>query len=1314
MTLVHDSQTLIAPPSAPTVAEPVPPRALFTGGGAHAERTLVDVLRETARRYPNAPAVDDGTAALSYRALLAEVERVRRRLAGAGVGVGDRVGIRVPSGTADLYVGILAVLAAGAAYVPVDAEDPDERAELVFSEAGVSAVLGTGLEMAPRAEPHGAPGRPGPGDDAWIIFTSGSTGKPKGVAVSHRSAAAFVDAEAGLFLADEPMGPGDRVLAGLSVAFDASCEEMWLAWRSGACLVPAPRSLVRTGVDLGPWLVEQEITVVSTVPTLAALWPVEALDDVRLLIFGGEACPPELAERMAVEGREVWNTYGPTEATVVACAAQLTGEGPVRIGLPLDGWELAVVDSRGEVVPMGEVGELVIGGVGLARYLDPAKDTEKYAPLPALGWSRAYRSGDLVRAEDEGLLFVGRADEQVKLGGRRIELGEVDAALQALPGTAGAAAAVRTTKAGHQLLVGYVVPEEESGFDQADALDRLRDVLPAALVPLLAVVDTLPTRTSGKVDRAALPWPLPGVGTAGAADGLTGTESWLAELWGEVLGTPASGPDTDFFAAGGGSLAAAQLVSRIRDRFPSGSVSDIYQNPRLDALARTLDAMGGEVTAPRTVRPVRRRTGVAQTLLTLPLLTVAGLRWGVAAAAVLNVPHLLGSAPWAPTVSWWWVVLGWLFFVSPPGRIAIAAGGARLLLRGLKPGTYPRGGGVHLRLWTAERLAELSGATGLSGSWLTHYARALGVRMGPDVDLHALPPVTGMLKLGRGSAVEPEVDLSGHWLDGDCLRIGRIRIGAGATVGARSTLFPGARIGKRAEIAPGSGVTGAVPAGRRWAGVPAAKSGKAAQHRPEDRPPRTRRWALVYGLTSLGLSLLPTLALLPALAVLALFVRGTHGADQALFHALAAVPLATVAGMVCYALLILAGVRTLGIGLRAGHHPVHGRIAWQAWATERLMDMARVHLFPLYASLFTPVWLRALGMKVGRDVEASTVLALPSMTTVGDGAFLADDTMVASYELGGGQLRIAESRVGKMAFLGNSGMAAGGSSVPKRGLVGVLSAAPKGAKAGSSWLGMPPMKLPRAAEEGDQSRTYRPARRLKWARGAVELCRIVPVMGGAALAVLVLAAFAAAAGRWGFPAALAGGGVLLFAGGLVACAVAVLAKWLLVGRFRAAERPLWSSFVWRTELADTFVEVLAVPWLAGAVSGTPLMNWWLRGLGARIGRGAWCETYWLPEADLVRIGAGASVNRGCVVQTHLFHDRIMRMDEVVLEEGATLGPHGIVLPGVTVGACATVGPASLVMRGEALPAGTRWLGNPIAAWQPEKERDMRKTEDTAK
>ncbi|MEU4745895.1 amino acid adenylation protein, partial [Actinosynnema sp. NPDC023658] len=159
------------------------------------------------------------------------------------------------------------------------------------------------------------------------------------------------------------------------------------------------------------------------------------------------------------------------------------------------------------------------------------------------------------------------------------------------------------------------------------------------------------------------------------------------------------------------------------------------------------------------------------------------------------------------------------------------------------------------------------------------------------------------------------------------------------------------------------------------------------------------------------------------------------------------------------------------------------------------------------------------------------------------------------------------------------------------------------------------------------------------------------------------------------------------------------AKWLLVGRFRAREHPLWSGFVWRNELADTFVEVLAVPWLVGSAGGSPVMAVWLRSLGARVGRGTWVESYWFPESDLVRLGDGAAVNRGCVVQTHLFHDRILRMDRVELEEGATLGPHGIVLPGATVGRHATVGPASLVMRGEHVPDGTRWLGNPISAWR---------------
>ncbi|MDH6136495.1 non-ribosomal peptide synthetase-like protein [Kitasatospora sp. MAA4] len=1279
----------------PSGAPGVP--ALFGGRPAPAPRTLVDVLDATVREHPNEPALDDGSTVLSYRALAAEVEALRRRLAGAGIGLGDRVGIRVPSGTNDLYVSILAVLAAGAAYVPVDAEDPDERAELVFGEAEVSAVLGAGRAIATVRPGSAAAARPGPEQDAWIIFTSGSTGKPKGVAVSHRNAAAFVDAEAAMFLQEEPIGPGDRVMAGLSVAFDASCEEMWLAWRYGACLVPVPRSQVRSGADLGPWLAEQEITVVSTVPTLAALWPAETLGDVRLLIFGGEACPPELVERLVTEGREVWNTYGPTEATVVACGALLTGEGPVRIGLPLDGWELAVVDEAGRPVAMGDSGQLVIGGVGLARYLDPAKDAEKYAPLDSLGWERAYRSGDLVRAEPAGLVFLGRGDEQIKLGGRRIELGEVDAALQALPGVAGAAAAVRTARGGNQLLVGYLVTQD--GWDQAAAVERLRAELPAALVPLLAPVEELPTRTSGKVDRDALPWPLPGLQTSGPAEQLYGTEAWLAEQWSEILGVPVTSADADFFAIGGGSLAAARLTTLLRTRYPAAAVLDIYNQPVLRKLAKLLTRSDQGDGSSRTIAQTPTRAKVTQLLLLLPLFTLVGLRWTVGLLALGNALAWFGSYPWAPTASWWAVGAGAVLLFTPPGRLAIGAGGARLLLRGLKPGSHPRGGSVHLRLWAAERLVEASGATSLSGAWLIRYGRALGAKIGPEVDLHALPPVTGLLKLGRGCAVEAEVDLSGYWLDGDRLEIGTVKVGPGAVVGTRSTLFPGARVGKGAEVAPGSGVTGLVPTGQRWAGAPAKKLGKAERGWPKRRPARPARWAAVYGATGLGLSLLPVVSALPALLVASCFVRPGDDLGSALRGALLSVAPAALAYGFTYALLVLAAVRLLSLGLRTGYHPLFGRIGWQAWTVSQLMDLSREVLFPLYAGLITPIWLRLLGMKIGAGAEVSTVLALPSLTTVGEGAFLADDTLIAPYELGGGWLRIGRAEIGRRAFLGNSGMTAPGRSVPDRGLVGVLSATPKKAKKGSSYLGMPPMKLPRAAAGGDQSLTYDPPARLLWARGLVEVCRLLPVFCSAALAVLTLGALCALASADSVPLAALLSSLVLLVVGLAACLVSVAAKWLLVGRFRAVEHPLWSGFVWRNELADTFVEVLAVPWLVGAVPGTPLLTLWLRALGARIGRGVWCESYWLPEADLVTLEDGVTVNRGCVLQTHLFHDRIMRMDTVILREGATLGPGGIVLPGSTVGARSTLGPASLVMRAESVPADTRWLGNPIEAWQ---------------
>src|SRR5271157_1551502 len=591
---------------------------------APAPRTLVDILYDTAARHPDAAAIDDGTVQLTYGELISDIEESVGWLAARGIGRGDRVGIRMPSGSYALYVAILSTLATGAAYVPVDADDPDERAALVFSEANVVAVITeAGLSRGPGSSRGWRAGKPLSRDDAWIIFTSGSTGTPKGVAVTHRSAAAFVDAESQMFLQHNPIGPGDRVLAGLSVAFDASCEEMWLAWRHGACLVPAPRSVVKTGPELVTWLAQRRVSVVSTVPTMASLWPADSLHGVRLLVLGGEACPSGLADRLVRRGREVWNTYGPTEATVVSCAARLSGGEPVRIGLPLEGWRLAVVDpASGQPVRWGEVGELVIGGAGVARYLDPGRDAVGFRPLEALGWGRAFRSGDRVRADPEGLVFLGRADSQVKIRGYRIELSEIEAVLMQLPGIGQAAVTTYEAQPGVVELAGYYrLQDHADGLDRQVIYEHLRKRLPRHMVPAyLEQLPVIPVLPDGKADRKSLPEPASsrrlGADQAYVAPATPG-EKALAGALAELLGLEHVSVDSQFFDdLGMSSLLVAHFCARARERAdsPPVSVKDVYLHPTIRSLAATvteLPPVPGGATSPPQPSEVSR-TGTAQ------------------------------------------------------------------------------------------------------------------------------------------------------------------------------------------------------------------------------------------------------------------------------------------------------------------------------------------------------------------------------------------------------------------------------------------------------------------------------------------------------------------------------------------------------------------------------------------------------------------------------------------------------------------------------------------------------------------------------
>jgi len=1257
-------------------------------------RSLLDVFAASVATWGDCVAVDAGDTVLSYRELWDAAESLAARLRSLGIGPGDRVGVCVSSGTAELYVAILGVLVSGAAYVPVDAEDPPVRAEAVWLISEVCAVVEDRLAIAALADGAGGGLKLDPHDDAWVIFTSGSTGAPKGVAVTHRSAAAFVDSEARLW----SVRPSDRVLAGLSVGFDASCEEMWLAWRNGAALVPAKRGLVRAGAEFGSWLCDHGVTVVSTVPTLAAMWDDTALAGVRLLILGGECCPEPLAWRLA-RGREVWNTYGPTEAAVVSTAARLRVGEPVTIGWPLDGWQVAVVDALGIPVAFGEAGELVIGGVGLGRYLDPELDAERFAAIVPLGWERAYRTGDFVRETIDGLEFVGRRDDQIKLGGRRIELGEVEAQLLAVPGVKASAAAVRDTASGSRVLVGYVVGDVEPRQVRAELAQRLAD----SIVPVIVVVDSIPTRTSGKADRAALPWPPPssgGVATPGR-DGcaqLDVTAAWLAERWVDQLGSQPIDADSDFFELGGNSLAVAKLVSILRSRFPAVAVADVYAHRRLGELAARLEQIGS-VSEERTGAPAapRVRWGAAQLAGILALFCVTAPQWIIGILAFTHWRHGPG-----PQVGWGWLLAGWLVFASAPGRAAIMLVARRVLAGHLRPGRYRRHGWLTARIWFLERLADVCHLDVLAGTpWAARYARISGVLLGSGVRLGTLPPLGGLVRVGDGASIEADVDLHGWWIEGNELVVGEIAIGAGASVGTRSVLMPGAEIGEGAEIDPGSVVTGIVPARERWAGSPARHIGAAGVDWPSISPPAPRHalfWKVMFGVGLGARSVMPIAAIVPGLLLQSLLGPGGKSLGSLVTTTIVAAPLIAASFLVTYGLLVALLVRLVARLVRPGWHAEVGATPWALWFTDLMMAGARGVLFPLYATVFTRSWLRLLGVKVGRRTEISTAAGLNRLVSFEDTSFAADDVAYAVARARNGWVSISPITVGSRTFLGNGAIVPAESRIGDDSLVGVLSIAPLMSGHGSSWFGAPAIELPRVPDQPDASRTTNPPARLIVGRGATELLRILlPGTTSVVLASLVYLALDTVGRRAGLGPMMVAAPFALLAAGLNAVLVTIAAKWLLMGRYRPGDHPLWSPFVWRDEIINTCQEQLAGPWLLHHALGTPLMSAYLRAMGSSVGSDVWCETLNVTEFDVVTLGDGAVINRHACLQTHLFHDRLMRIGPTTIGAGATLGPSTAVLPNTTIGAGATVGSRSVVMRGEELPPRTRWHGIPVVA-----------------
>ncbi len=577
-----------------------------------ADVCIHELFEARAERTPNAVAVVYEDRSLTYAELNARANRLAHHLRERGVGPDARVAICVERGP-EMVVGLLAVLKAGGAYVPLDPAYPADRLRHMVEDsapvalltqaplAGVVASLTSGLDLPvidlSSADWNGEPatnlerGGLTPEHLAYIIYTSGSTGLPKGVMIEHRSLANHTAWQCAEFGIDE----SDTVLQRTSISFDASVWELWTTLAAGARMVLLPADAARDPAAMARVVEQNGVTIAQFVPALlqAVLhgMPSDARLSCRYVFCGGEALPATLVAEARARGvGEVVNLYGPTEATIDSTSHVCRGEGQPPIGRPVANARVYILGTSGEPVPVGVTGELYVGGAGVARgYLNrPELTAERFLDDPFSG-GRMYRTGDLGRwLADGSIEYLGRNDFQVKIRGFRIELGEIEARLAAHAEVREAVVLAREDETGDRRLVAYYTG---TTIDTAELRAHLGEHLPEHMVPATYVwLDALPLTPNGKVNRNLLPAPELEAGTARGYEAPEGeVEEALAGIWSSVLGVERVGRRDSFFALGGHSLRAVQVISRVRQMLGvDAALGDLFARPVLADFARGL------------------------------------------------------------------------------------------------------------------------------------------------------------------------------------------------------------------------------------------------------------------------------------------------------------------------------------------------------------------------------------------------------------------------------------------------------------------------------------------------------------------------------------------------------------------------------------------------------------------------------------------------------------------------------------------------------------------------------------------------------
>ena len=1297
--------------------------------------TLGELFSSSAKIYADKVALHFNDQIYTYRELDLWSDQIASYLQSQSIGAGDYVGLWWPRGAA-LHAAVIGITKSGATYVPLDYEMPNERVSLVLEEAGAKCCFaqqalnsGLGVHTVPNfnrsdLEPIVIKRKAIQDNFAYVLYTSGSTGLPKGIAITQKNICHFIRSENEIL----QINADDRIYQGFSVSFDMWCEESWIGYFAGATIYVADATTAKAIDELDQFLNQHRITVLHAVPSLLAVVEGE-VPTLRLINAGGEACPPKVVKKWATPHCQFFNSYGPTETTVTAACTELIPGQTVSIGSPLPNYHLAVVDSALNPVPIGEKGELVISGVGVAKgYLNrPEMTLERFVAksvaLADMPGDTLYKTGDLVSLTAEGtVLFFGRLDDQIKLRGYRIELGEIEAKLSALVGIQSAAIAVKQDSQEQDQLVGYVVMNQKNIFNEADLRAQLALTLPIYMVPSCIVqLDEMPRITSGKVNRKVLPMPiqLQQVVAMNKEIDLSSSvaekvELILSGIFPAKLSAQANSLEQDFFDDfGGHSLLAATFVSKMRNLagVKHASLRDVYLHRPLRALIdvwQKAEQLVVTAATPKKPRYIATRKAywlcnLAQTIALLPIYAIFAAQIFFPYLVYYYVQNESGSHINA-------IIFSFVAFcVLPPLVLGVGIISKWLFIGRFKEGDYPIWGFYFFRWWLVKNFQRLVFGQYLKGTPLFPIALKL---FGADVAANSYLSnidigAHDLIKIGKNATIGSGVVFNNAVIENGWLKLRRIQVGDNAYIGVNAVIDGDTTIGAYAELMDLGHLQSGhhIGDGEIWQGSPAQylnKKEPCQLHFPYSvHAVKKTRFVLKY---LIALFFIPLVLLIPLLPTVITFSELDSSAADYNFSYLVYAPLLALLYVMLYTLQTVIIHWVLMRNIKPGAYSIYSWTYFRKWLSDQIVSLSLVVIYPFFASVYVSQLFRWLDAKIGLRTEISTASSVThSMLSIGEESFIADAVSLGESEVRNGQLILAPTHIGNRSFVGNSALIPQGYQLPDDMLIGVLSIPPSAEQLKGStikdWFGVPAIALPNRQSSGDypDELTTHPTKIRFLMRASIESIRIILpqliVIISSTLLVTFLHDILIGEDPWSIMWHLPLY-YLVFVGLPLFATVCIL-KWALIGRYHKIQHPMWTYPVWISEAVTTYYNALCVPFLLNFMQGTIWLPFFLRLLGAKIGKRVFLDTTDFTEFDMVTIGNETELNHMSGPQTHLFEDRVMKIGPIVMGNYCSVGSRSIILYDTVIGNDVAIDGLSLVMKGEHLADNTSWTGSPI-------------------